>query len=111
MISATIKEKANKIVGYEISGHAESGEYGHDVVCAAVSVLGITTANNLYNIGKVKPLAEMKDGYLKVEIPITLSKKQEEVTQLLMQAFKNAMTEVTDEYGDFIELKIGGQNA
>ena len=35
MIEAVIRTKRDKIVSYEISGHAESGEYGHDVVCAA----------------------------------------------------------------------------
>ena len=106
MIQAVIKEKAKRINAYVISGHAESGEYGHDVVCAAVSVLGITTANNLYKLAIVKPIAEMKEGYLSIEIPLTLSKRQEEISQILLLAFQNAMQEVAAEYGDYIELII-----
>lgn len=106
MIQAIIKRKIKRINGYVISGHAESGEYGHDVVCAAVSVLGITTANNLYKLAMVKPVAEMKEGYLSVGIPLTLSKRQEEVSQMLLLAFQYALQEVAEEYNDYIEMTI-----
>jgi uncharacterized protein YsxB (DUF464 family) len=111
MIEATIKEKNGGIWSYEISGHAESGEYGHDVVCAAVSVLGITTANNLYKLAKIRPLAEMESGHLKVEIPITLSKKQSESSQFLLKAFENALEDVVEEYSQYIELKHERNNS
>ena len=61
MIEACIRTKRDKIVSYEISGHAESGEYGHDVVCAAVSVLSITTANNIYEMAHIKPVTQTVD--------------------------------------------------
>lgn len=88
MIEAVIRTKRDKIVSYEISGHAESGEYGHDVVCAAVSVLSITTANNLYEMAKIKPIANMEDGYLYVEIPLSTPERQGELAQTLLQGLK-----------------------
>ena len=106
MIEAVIRTKRDKIVSYEISGHAESGEYGHDVVCAAVSVLSITTANNLYSMAKVKPKAKMEEGYLSVEIPLSTPDRQGELAQTLLHAFANAMEEVTNNYGQYITLKI-----
>ncbi|HAP15792.1 MAG TPA: ribosomal-processing cysteine protease Prp [Lactococcus sp.] len=111
MIEAVIRTKRDKIVSYEISGHAESGEYGHDVVCAAVSVLSITTANNLYEMAKIKPIANMEDGYLYVEIPLSTPERQGELAQTLLQAFENAMREVSKNYSQYITLKIenGGQ--
>lgn len=111
MIEAVIRTKRGKIVSYEISGHAESGEYGHDVVCAAVSVLSITTANNLYQMAKIKPIANMENGYLYVEIPLSTPEKQGALAQVLLEAFSNAMTEVTKNYGQYITLKFenGGQ--
>lgn len=33
----------------EITGHAESGEYGFDVVCASVSTLAINFINSIEN--------------------------------------------------------------
>nr|WP_054639424.1 ribosomal-processing cysteine protease Prp [Lactococcus fujiensis] len=82
MIEACIRSKRGKIVSYEISGHAESGEYGHDVVCAAVSVLTITTANNLFDMAHIKPVTQMEDGYLYVEIPLSTPEKQGLLAQI-----------------------------
>lgn len=111
MIEAVIRSKRGKIVSYEISGHAESGEYGHDVVCAAVSVLSITTANNIYEMASVKPVTKMEDGYLYVEIPISVPERQGQMAQILLEAFSNAMKAVEKDYGQYITLNFenGGQ--
>lgn len=111
MIEACIRTKRDKIVSYEISGHAESGEYGHDVVCAAVSVLSITTANNIYEMARIKPVTQMEDGYLYVEIPLSIPEKQGVLAQTLLEAFSNSMKAVEKSYGQYITLKFenGGQ--
>lgn len=111
MIEAVIRTKRGKYVSYEISGHAESGEYGHDVVCSAVSVLTITTANNIYEMAHIKPVTQMEDGYLYVEIPLSVPEKQGASAQFLLQAFVNAMKAVEKNYGEYIVLKFenGGQ--
>lgn len=106
-----IRSRKNKIVSYEISGHAESGEYGHDIVCSAVSVLSITTANNIYEMALMKPITKTEDGYLYVEIPFHSPDKQQEMAQTLLRAFSNAMKAVEKNYGQYITLKFenGGQ--
>lgn len=111
MIESIIRTKRGKIVSYEISGHANSGEYGHDVVCAAVSVLSITTANNLYDMANIKPVTQMEDGYLYVEIPLSTPEKQSLLAQTLLEAFSNAMKAVEKNYSQYITLKFenGGQ--
>lgn len=49
-----------------IKGHAESGEYGHDLVCAAVSALALTLAENVHahsqNFEGVKALIKLDEG-------------------------------------------------
>ncbi|AUM62463.1 ribosomal-processing cysteine protease Prp [Spiroplasma monobiae] len=37
MVKAKIVEKYNKVNSFVIKGHANSGEYGHDLVCAAIT--------------------------------------------------------------------------
>ena len=51
MIKAKFNSQKNLITGFTLSGHADSGEYGHDIVCAAVSVLS-TPQRNWYKSGK-----------------------------------------------------------
>ncbi|SJZ62266.1 hypothetical protein SAMN02745116_00949 [Pilibacter termitis] len=82
-----------------------SGTYGHDIVCSAVSVLSITTANNLERMADISPITEMREGYLYVELPKDLTSEQEKTAQILLTAFVGAIKEVADEYSKFIQLK------
>ncbi|CAM3089723.1 ribosomal-processing cysteine protease Prp [Lactococcus hircilactis] len=108
MIEAVIRKKRDRFVSYEISGHASSGtgEFEYDVVCADVSVLSITTANNIHSMAKIKPITKMEDGYLYVEVPISIPNKQEELVQILFQAFTNAMKDVVEEFPQYVHLTI-----
>ncbi len=47
MIQSNSKTKDNHIVNLKISGHANSGEYGKDLVCAGVSTASIGALNML----------------------------------------------------------------
>ena len=48
MIEVTVYSQNGLTAGFSLKGHADRGEYGHDIVCAAVSavtqtaILGIT---------------------------------------------------------------------
>ena len=105
-VEAVVRKKRGRFVSYEISGHAQSGEYGHDVACADVSVLSITTANNFYKMASIKPITKMEEGYLYVEVPISIPSKQEEKVQFLFQAFINAMEDVVEEFPQYVHLTI-----
>lgn len=104
MIKVEINKKQGKIVSYEISGHAMSGDFGHDIVCSAVSVLGITTCNGIENLTDVQPLYEMEDGYLYIEMPTDIDEEQDKVAQILLQNFEFAIKDVIAEYGEFIQF-------
>ena len=48
MIHAVVfKDQEDRIRGFELCGHAEYAQPGQDVVCAAVSMLAINTANSI----------------------------------------------------------------
>lgn len=47
MIQATIYQKDKRLDGFKIVGHAQYAAHGKDIVCAAVSMLAITTVNSL----------------------------------------------------------------
>jgi len=63
MIKAVYYRKYNRLT---VSGHAGSGEPGHDLVCASASVLAYTLAANVANMadhGQVRqPLIRMEEG-------------------------------------------------
>ena len=47
MIQATFIRHKGNLESVELTGHAGSGEYGFDIVCAAVSTLSINFVNSL----------------------------------------------------------------
>ena len=47
MITVNMIKQADKLCGYDINGHAEYAEPGEDIICAAISVLAINTANSI----------------------------------------------------------------
>ena len=47
MIEAVIKKHKQSIIQITVSGHAQSAEYGKDLVCAGVSTACIGIANAL----------------------------------------------------------------
>ncbi len=47
MIKAEFLKYAGGYVGFSVTGHAGAGEYGHDIVCAAVTSAVMLTANTI----------------------------------------------------------------
>ena len=63
----------------EITGHAGSGEYGFDVVCASVSTLAINFVNSVEKFAGYEPdleLNEEEGGFLRVTIPTDIPPHQ-----------------------------------
>lgn len=114
MIQVTFHRlKTNQIIYVELSGHAESGPHGHDIVCAAVSALSIGTINSLTELGKFAlstHVKEEKDGYLSFKLPIDLSSEQKQIAHILLESLFLSLTSVQEEYPDYItiEEKLSG---
>ena len=63
MIQAIYYRKYNRLT---VTGHANSAEYGHDLVCASASMLAYTLAANVANMadnGQIRqPVIKNNDG-------------------------------------------------
>ena len=64
MISVIYHRDLNRVT---VEGHAQSGEAGHDLICAASSILAYTVASSIENMvaaGHIKDHhIEFKEGY------------------------------------------------
>lgn len=110
MIHAYFKRnEENKIVSFEVTGHAESGAYGTDIVCAGVSSLTIGITNSLSILGEFTPLVEVNDevegGYLYVELPLEISEKQLSTAQILLESLLLSLKSIAEEYPNYVKLK------
>lgn len=107
MVEVTLKRnKANQLVAFEMSGHANSGPYGYDLVCAAVSAIAFGTVNAIISICEIKPIVEQKDGggYLKVILPNQMDETAFEKAQTLLEGMRVSFETIERDYSEFIHI-------
>ncbi len=96
MIRARIfRDEAGDYTGYSVNGHAGYGKYGTDIVCAAVSILAVNTANALEALTGMPLEIHEEEGSL----DISFLRKQDESSALLMDAFVMGLRGIEQEYG------------
>ncbi|MGX7109288.1 ribosomal-processing cysteine protease Prp [Facklamia miroungae] len=110
MIQVLISLSADgqEVKSIEMTGHAGYGEYGQDIVCAAVSSQVISVENSLYqllNVPVETTINEIEGGYLKLVLPSIHQKKLKQDVQLLMRHLILALEITEQAYPDYIHLK------
>ena len=93
-----------KITSFKMTGHAESGPDGQDIVCAAVSALTITTVNGLERVLKKEATVTQdvaNGGYLEVTYI-----DQGQDAQLILRVFTSGLMDLQERYGEFLEVKM-----
>ena len=109
MINAKFIQKDEKIISFSLSGHAESGPAGHDLVCAAASALSIGATNNLERIASIQPDIKAKEdagGFLEVTLPSVLNEKQKEQGEILLRSLYYSLLDIEKEYGEFVSVSL-----
>jgi len=103
MIQAQIFEtiapdQSRKITRFLITGHAGSGEYGRDVVCAAVSALAINFVNSVESLCGVELTYQARDGLMDVEVT------NNELIQWFAQSLRVGLTGMANEHAKYLRV-------
>lgn len=97
MITVTVFEKNEKIVGVQLEGHAEYGRRGKDIVCSAVSILYINLVNSLENFTDDE---KELNGSKQINFQnVILKNMPSSRAELLFQSFMLGITTIEQEYG------------
>ena len=108
MIKAKIIiNKAKDITSVSVMGHADSNDYGEDIICAAVSIYLTNTINTLTELVKVEDFIEYEigEGHFLLNVYYdNLSLKKKKETTLILESLKLALTSVEDSYGKYIKI-------
>ena len=89
-------------MGCSAHGHAMYDEYGHDIVCSAVSTIMQTTLNGLLEVVKADVDYEINEEIPFMRISVKEDDKQ---AQILMQSAYLAVKQIADDYKDYIKIK------
>ncbi|MGX4686755.1 ribosomal-processing cysteine protease Prp [Vagococcus sp. JNUCC 83] len=107
MIRAEFKQAGNgDFLSFEMDGHAESGPFGYDIVCAAASALSINTINSINELAEYMPIYEMESGYLYFERLNDLSDRQIDITNLLVHSLLIGLRSIEADNQAFIQVKL-----
>ena len=102
------RNDSGQLISFEITGHAEAGPYGSDIVCAAVSALSISTVNGIDALAGFEPIVEMNEtegGYLYVEILSLLNQEQTNIAQILLENLLLGLQSIGQEHSEFIRIR------
>lgn len=87
-----------------MTGHADSAPYGSDIVCAACSVLAISTVNELEKVGPAGLKVQSDDtngGYLAVTGIGT-----DHDSQLLLSLLVDGLKSTAQNYSHYLTVKM-----
>ncbi len=106
MIKISIDRKDGKISSFEISGHANSGPYGYDLVCAAVSAVSFGAVNAVLQLSELElHIDQAENGYLYVDVPNRhVDANQYFKAQLIFEAMIVSLQTIEREYEQFIRI-------
>jgi len=108
MIQVTIRRDNNGIAEIAISGHANAGKYGSDIVCAAVSGISFGMLNSIHPLLGIIPdveQAEQGGGFLRWSLPSLEDGALHEKLQLLAESMVIALIAVARQYGKYITVQ------
>lgn len=100
MIKVKIKNEGEVVKQFEISGHAESGPYGQDLVCAAVSGITFGALNALdTHFSKEVDLQVLENN-----IVIKNNNIENQFLQIMLELLKIQLSTIQNQYNQFIEI-------
>ena len=97
MIKVCFYSKDKTYYGFKITGHANYGRCGKDVVCAGVSALVINIVNSIEEFTDDSTcVEEFESGLVKFKIMGKVSPQ----SRLLLRSLRLGLCSIYDEYGD-----------
>lgn len=95
------------IQAFTMTGHADAGPHGQDLVCAGASAVSFGTVNAIAAICDTELIVEMKDdvGFLRCRIPEKLDHETYKNIQLLLEGMLVSMQTMEEQYRQFIQIK------
>lgn len=104
MIAARFRSCGGVLCGLQISGHADFGDAGYDIVCASVSSAVQLTANTITEIFRVPAKVEALDNEIRISI-----RQQDDSTgagSKLLAGLQLQLQCLSEDYPNRIQMKL-----
>ena len=107
MIEVFIYSDGSGFTGFESKGHADFADAPFDIICSAVSVLTVNTANSVEKFSGSKVDSRSENGHLWCSFPEGLTDKGD----LLMRSMILGLEGISKQYGDeYLQVRFIRRN-
>lgn len=96
------KSKDHKLLGFQVTGHAGYGQFGHDVACASVSSAVMMAANTITEAFKVEAKVIVEEN----EIILKLVSDEKGDGDKVLLGLLTHMYFLSDEFTGCIKVKV-----
>lgn len=101
------RDADGQFTGYAAKGHSGYAEAGSDIVCAAVSILGVTCINSLESVcGIVPEILENESGALRFRLPCLHDESSRHDAQVLLGALRQGLTDLAEQFPQNVQISI-----
>ncbi|GAA0442468.1 ribosomal-processing cysteine protease Prp [Lentibacillus halophilus] len=106
MIYVDIYRQHSQIKQFTVTGHAKSGPYGYDLVCAGVSAVTFGSVNAIMELGEMDLPIEQggEGGFLRVTVPQKVTVDAMKKAQTLLEGMVISLKTIEKEYGENIYI-------
>lgn len=108
MIEVMVRRNESGIQEVTVSGHANAGKYGSDIVCSAVSAISFGILNSIYPLlGIIPDVEQVKQGggFLRWSLLHPDDPQLHEKQQLLAESMVIALLAVAQQNGKYISVQ------
>ncbi|MBC8014476.1 MAG: ribosomal-processing cysteine protease Prp [Sporomusaceae bacterium] len=95
-----VRNSDQAMVGFRVTGHANTAPHGHDIVCAGISALTQTTVLGLDRQLKKKVHLEIANGNLKMD----LLDNPDALTDAILETMLIGLTEIGKQHPKSIRI-------
>jgi uncharacterized protein YsxB (DUF464 family) len=98
-----IRDKEGFVWEFTIEGHADAGEEGKDIVCAAVSAVAYTALGALGELAGIEQYIE-EDGYMNCHIPLDIAGEEKYKAQIILDTMVIGFKQIEFAYKKFVSV-------
>ena len=102
MVTAKVIKDQSGYVSFSASGHAVFEEKGRDIVCSAISVLTVNTANSIMTFSDTKIETFENDGFLSWKFTDGCGRE----ATLLMDSMILGLRSIVEQYDKYLTLYV-----
>jgi len=108
VIRLQVAKDSGHIVRFSVDGHAGYGTYGHDIVCAAVSALVISSINGLALHAGIEPKCNQKEGHIDCHVNSNESwdNLKWAVVDGILKTMVSGLESIKDQYPGSISITV-----